>query len=132
MTTINPIVSTRQPRMFGLEKLALRQRSSDHPMVMFALASGMALMSMAFASASGSAVIGLGQPMIESGEVNSTQKQDRLPAGPIEAACHGQTWGAESSECLVMIAREAGRGADFKVRKLASAQNDLPAEVSVF
>ena len=131
MTTISLIDNTRQPRMFGLPKLALRRRSSDHPMVMFALVSGMALMSMAFASASGSAVTGLGEPTLEAGEINASQKQDRLPVSPTETACRGQAWGAESDECLVMIAREAGRGADFKVRKLASAQS-VPVDVSVF
>lgn len=124
MTTISPIENSRQPRMFGLPKLALRRRSSDHPMAMFALASGMALMSMAFASASGSAVAGLGQPAIVAGEVETSQKQDRLPVSPKETACHGQAWGAESDECLVMIAREAGRSTDFKVRKLAGDQAD--------
>ena len=132
MTTISPIENSRQSRMFGLPRLALRRRSSDHPMVMFALASGMALMSMAFASASGTAVTGLGEPTVEAGEVNASQKQDRLPASPTETACHGQAWGAESDECLVMIAREAGRSADFKVRKLASAQSAVPVDVSVF
>ena len=87
----------------------------------------MALMSMAFASASGSAVAALGAPPAVSGETTTSQKQDRLQTSPKDMACRGQTWGAESDECLVMIAREAGRGDDFKVRKLASAEAPVTA-----
>jgi hypothetical protein len=129
MTTIRSTERLQQPRprVFFLPKLALRRRSSDHPMAMFVLASGMALMSMAFASASGSAVAALGAPAAVSGETTTSQKQDRLQTSPKDMACHGQTWGAESDECLLMIAREAGRGDDFKVRKLASADAPVTA-----
>ncbi len=129
MTTIRSTERLQQSnqRVYFLPKLALRRRSSDHPMAMFALASGMALMSMAFASASGSAVAGLGATAPVSGEPVTSQKQERLPSSPKDTACHGQAWGAESDECLVMIAREAGRGDDFKVRKLAGADANQTA-----
>jgi hypothetical protein len=100
-----------------LPRLALRRRSADHPMVMFALITGTSLGVMAFASAP--------PPVLETprGGVEQTgasPKQDRLRMRPAEIACDGQAWGAESDDCLVMIAREAGRD-DVKVRRLASA-----------
>jgi hypothetical protein len=96
-------------------RLALRRRTADHPMILFALVTGISLGAMAFASvtapvASGEAVRGL-EP-----------KQDRLRMAPKDVACKGQAWGSESDECLTMIALEAGRSADLKVRRLASAE----------
>ncbi len=131
MTTISPIEKSLQPRerVFALPNLALRRRSTDHPMAMFALTSGLALMSMAFASTSGTAFAGLGEPATAMDTTRTTEKQNRLPLSPKDIACRGQAWSAESQECLVMIAREAGRGADFKVRKLASAET---AGTSIF
>jgi len=134
MTTIRTTEKFNQPRerVFILPRLALRRRSTEHPMAMFALASGMALMSMAFASASGATLAGLGEPAAAVEDSRTTQKQDRLPVSPTDVACRGQAWGAESNECLVMIAREAGRSADFKVRKLASAEPAGIAATSIF
>jgi hypothetical protein len=51
-----------------------------------------------------------------------------MPAGPktvglseTDIACHGQVWGAESAECLAMIAKQSGRIDGRTVRVLAGA-----------
>jgi len=101
-----------------LPRLALRRRSADHPMVMFALITGTSLGAMAFASATPPLMLEAPRGGIE--QTGASPKQDRLRMRPAEIACDGQAWGAESDDCLVMIAQEAGRD-DAKVRRLASA-----------
>lgn len=111
-----------------LPRLALRRRSADHPMMLFALVTGVSLGAMAFASSTSSVAVGEPARGIEA---MVAPKQDRLRMAPKEIACHGQAWGSESDECLVMIAREAGRNIDTKVRRLASAE-PLGATPNVF
>ena len=118
--TTNGIHGDPRARTGFMPRLALRRRSSDHPMVLFALVTGVSLGAMAFASAT--APTPAGAPIRGIEDSGAASKQDRLRMTPKEVACRGQAWGAESDECLTMIARESGRSTDLKVRRLASAE----------
>jgi hypothetical protein len=112
-------------RGFGIPQIALRRRSAEHPMAMFAVIVTDAFASMAAMSVEGPAVAAPGAPakIAEIADMNrTTGKADRLPASEAERACRGQAWGAETRDCLVMIAREAGK-ADIPVRLVAA---DVP------
>src|SRR5262245_7439818 len=105
-------------------RVALRERSDNHPMVMFATLVSAAFISMALMSpasailtAPDGAAAKLGQPAPDSG------KTSRLP--PVSdsgRACHGQAWGAETEECLLAIIRESGKTETPKIRMIASAE----------
>lgn len=101
--------------------LALRRRSADHPMAMFAVVAGAALISMAFTPSSGPAFASFNQPAKIGDEVKTTTKTSRLPLRGSDSACRGQAWGAESYDCLVQIARDSGKSETVRVRRLALA-----------
>jgi hypothetical protein len=115
------LISQATERRTTFPRLALRQRSQQHPVVMFtgivaaafiwALVPGEPNVSMA-------APLGAPQKIIQ--ETATTTKTSRLPEGGVEGACKGQGWGSESVECLTMIARENGK-IDLKVRLIAEA-----------
>jgi hypothetical protein len=107
----------------GFPKRALRQRSADHPMIMFFMAVAAAFTAMAVVPPSGAAFASFGIPAAV-----SAPALDAMPAGPknvglsdTDIACHGQVWGAESAECLAMIARQSGRTDGRMVRVIAGA-----------
>ena len=107
----------------GFPKIALRQRSADHPMIMFFLVVAAAFTAMAVVPPSGAAFASFGVPAAV-----SAPALDTMPAGPktvglseTDIACHGQVWGAESAECLAMIAKQSGRIDGRTVRVLAGA-----------
>lgn len=102
-----------------MPQLALRRRSADHPMVMFSIAAGVALASMAFTSAAGRPAVSFEEPVQVVQDVRTTTKTSRLPANDRDNACRGQAWGAESDACIVQIAKDSGRGETL--RRLASA-----------
>lgn len=114
-------------RGFGIPEIALRRRSHEHPMAMFAVIVTAAFVSMAAFSAQGSAVAAVpGAPARIADVGRTTAKTDRLPASEAERACRGQAWGSESLDCLVMIARESGR-ADNQIRLIAAAEPNRAA-----
>lgn len=98
----------------GFPRLALRQRSADHPMIMFFLVVAAAFMAMAMVPSSGSAFATIGNAAAPEAEPD----RDRSTVGlsEIEIACQGQAWGSETAECLATIARDAGRVGGRKVR----------------
>ncbi|WP_442581955.1 hypothetical protein ACSBOB_08270 [Mesorhizobium sp. ASY16-5R] len=104
-----------------LPSLALRRRSSDHPMAMFAVAAGAAFISMAVTPSSGTAFASFDRPAVAGGEVKTTAKTSRLPVRESSNPCQGQSWGEESYDCLVQIAIESGKTDAVRVRKLALA-----------
>ena len=123
-TTANPkddLVSQATERRTIVARLALRERSQQHPVVMFAgivtaafvwtLAPGQPNMSIAAPTA---------QPVKIVHQASTTQKTSRLPQSDVDRACKGQGWGGESAECLKMIARDNGK-AEVKVRLIADA-----------
>lgn len=125
-----PAAATRPAgpvRGFGIPEIALRRRSAEHPMAMFAVIVTAAFASMAAMSIEGPAVAAVpGAPArivdLDLDLDRGAAKADRLPTTEAERACRGQAWGAETRDCLVMIAREAGK-ADGPVRLVAA---DVP------
>jgi hypothetical protein len=118
-----------QPRERSFPALQLRRRTSDHPMVMFAVIVAAAFASMALVPTSGAAFASLGGSATfaprTSGEPDTTAKADRLTE--LDIACTGQAWGAEGEACLVAIARQAGRNEIVAIRVVALVEPDAPA-----
>lgn len=109
-------------RHFGFPKIALRQRSAEHPMIMFFMVVVTAFTAMALVPSAGSAFASFGvtafaQPAVTTG---ATAENTTGPT-EIEIACHGQAWGAQDTECLTVIARESGRDEAREVRLIADA-----------
>ena len=117
-----------QPRERSFPALELRRRTSDHPMVMFAVIVAAAFASMALVPTSGAAFASIGgsAPVAQrgSGEPDTTAKADRLSR--IDIACAGQAWGAESEACLVAITRQAGKNEIVAIRVVALVEPDAP------
>ena len=117
----------RDRRMDGPErndrrpKLALRQRASDHPMAMFMLIGVCAFVGMVVAPASGPAFASLNPPANVVQGAPTTLKTARLPEPAIDFACKGQSWGAESADCLRAIAEQSGQHRSRAVRMIANA-----------
>jgi hypothetical protein len=114
-----------QERLGRFPRIALRQRSSDHPMVMFAMLVSAAFVSMALMMPASSAVVAKpsGAPVKIADQFRETGKASRLPSmTDAGQACHGQSWGAESEECLVVIARESGKTEARNIRMIANAE----------
>jgi hypothetical protein len=110
-------------RGFGIPEIALRRRSAEHPMAMFAVIVTAAFASMAVMSHQAAAVAAVpGAPARIADVERAAPKTGRLPASEAERACRGQAWGAETRDCVVMIAREAGK-AEVPVRLVVA---DIP------
>ena len=102
-------------------KLALRQRASDHPMAMFMMLSAVAFVGMMFTPTIGPAFASLNPPANVVDGAPTTIKTARLPMPEIDFACKGQAWGAESADCLRVIAAQSGKHRDRAVRMIANA-----------
>lgn len=113
------------PERHGLfPRVTLRERSADHPMVMFAMLVLAAFVSMALMVPSSSTVVAKpgGGPIKIADQFRETGKTLHLPQmTDADRACHGQAWSAESEECLVVIAREGGK-TDARIRMIANAE----------
>ncbi|ESX60358.1 hypothetical protein X760_14515 [Mesorhizobium sp. LSHC422A00] len=102
-------------------KLALRQRASDYPVAMFSMLGACALAVMFLTPASGPAFASLNPPANVVQGAPTTIKTARLPEPEIDFACQGQAWGAESAECLRVIAAQSGVHKARSVRMIANA-----------
>ncbi len=111
-------------RLGRFPRLALRRRSSDHPMVMFAIVAGAAFASMAFVPTAGPAFATFSAPVKLNEDVRTTARLARVPFKETDIVCRGQEWTHESDACLRMIAGESGVDSDRKVRRLAGAAPD--------
>ena len=101
-------------------KLALRQRSAEHPMIMFFLVVAAAFTAMAVVPPSGAAFATFGVPAV--GAASATvDAAGNVGLTEVEISCHGQIWGAENTACLAAIARESGRATGRTVRVIAGA-----------
>ncbi|BCH22601.1 hypothetical protein [Mesorhizobium sp. L-8-3] len=110
-------------RGFDFPRIALRQRTQDHPMAMFAVAAAACFLAMALIPTSGPAFAAIGgAPRKIADDVRTTQKTARLPMSETERACQGQAWGNESLDCLLVIAREAGDRKARTIRMIANAE----------
>lgn len=106
-------------------RIALRERSADHPMVMFAMLVAVGFVSMALMMPASGAVLAkpTGAPQKIADQSRETGKTSRLPPmSDTDRACQGQAWSAESEECLVVIARESGKAETRKIRMIANAE----------
>lgn len=104
-------------------KLALRRRSQQHPMVLFFVFVATMFAATALVPPTGVVVSPLGVfTAISTPAVAGSSGRVAISAGPSgsEIACHGQAWGAQSPECLAMIARDSGV-AGRKIRVIAGA-----------
>jgi hypothetical protein len=122
------LISQATERRTIFTRLALRERSQQHPVVMFA-----AIVTAAFVwtLAPGAPNMSIAAPTVQPAKLvhqasTTTQKTSRLPQSDVDRACKGQGWGGESAECLKMIARDNGK-ADLKVRLIADA---APADLN--
>lgn len=108
----------------GVPRIALRQRSADHPMILFFLIAAAAFMAMALVPPSGAAFASFGISSAASASPSALIAADvRKTAGlsEVEVACHGQPWGAENAECLATIARDSGRAGNRRIRVISGA-----------
>ena len=106
----------------GFPKMALRQRSADHPMIMFFVIVAAAFIAMAAVPPSGAAFALFKAPAAMSAPAGAEADTPKnVGLSHTEIACNGQVWGAESAECLAMIAKESGRADGRKVRVIAGA-----------
>lgn len=118
MTRIVNLTERRMPA------LALRRRSADHPMAMFATLSAIALSTMAFTAGTESGFSPT--PRFDAPYTSKADiKTSRLPmTSKPESACNGVAWGVETQDCLREIAVDSGRNAPRTVRIIASADID--------
>lgn len=94
-------------------------------MVMFAMLVSAAFVSMALMMPASGAVPAKPNraPVKIADQSHETGKSSRLPPmSDTDRACQGQAWGAESEECLVVIARESGKREERKIRMIANAE----------
>jgi hypothetical protein len=118
-TTDPHIQATERRTVFP--QLALRQRSNDHPVVMFSAIAAAAFVWTLIPSDTTAAHASAARPPVKIvSQTQTTAKTSRLPVSDVDRACAGQSWGSESTVCLAEIARESGK-ADFKVRMIADA-----------
>jgi hypothetical protein len=110
-------------RHFAMPRIALRQRSADHPMVMFFVIVATAFAAAAFVSPSGTAFASLNTTAPLAGHASLTAS--RLATPEADVACRGQAWGAESEPCLEVIAKEAGKAR--KIRLIAADESQTTA-----
>ncbi len=109
----------------GFPKIALRQRSADHPMIMFFLVAAAAFTAMAVVPPSGAAFASFGKaPAAMSSPAKAPVGIDAprdVGLSEIDIACHGQAWGAQSEQCLATISKESGRTGGRAIRVIAGA-----------
>jgi hypothetical protein len=104
-------------------RVALRKRSNEHPMAMFAMLVTTAFVSMALMTP-GTAIFAArahaaAKPV---GQVQESGKSYRLPPVNAGRACHGQAWGAETEQCVLAIIRDSGKNETYRIRMIASAE----------
>lgn len=123
--TIAPRIDTEVLQNPFFPELALRRRSNEHPMVMFAALAGICLGSMALIPTAGPSLTSAERAPLKIAEtVKNTGKSARLvQLTETDIACSGQSWGNEDDACLLLIARDSGRDAR-QVRLIASAEPD--------
>jgi hypothetical protein len=110
----------------ALPQMNLRERTDQHPMAMFAIIVSAAFISFALMPSTKSAFAAPSAQPARMADViadgaRTTAKSDRLPAAnELAKACEGQTWGDESLDCLLQIARAGGK--EGSLRMVADAQ----------
>ncbi len=107
-------------RRYDIPKLRPRRFTDEHPMAMFAMIVITAFIAMVMLPAQGPAQAAISPEMVQaSGEAGTADKADKPLDIPVDEACRGQAWGAESLACLTVIARES-TGAARRIRLVAA------------
>lgn len=103
-------------------------RAERHPAAGFAIAAGIALAALGMTAQAGSGLYNVSAGTVtavgtfEADVPRATPKTDRLaPASEADRACAGQSWGRESSDCLVAIAKEGGKSDFVRIRTISGA-----------
>ncbi len=91
-------------------------------MAMFAIVTGIAFLTMAFAPTTGPSFASFGAPAKIGENARVAAKVPELPVDAANVACRGQAWGDEDEDCLATIAQSAGKGDRVTIRRLASAE----------
>ncbi|MEW9805750.1 hypothetical protein ABUE31_07135 [Mesorhizobium sp. ZMM04-5] len=106
-------------RHHGVAAIRLRQRSADHPMIMFFVLAAAVFLAMALVPPTSGAFASFGALRAAAPASRpSLPEPDLLQA---DLACIGQAWGAENADCLATISRNSGRPDGGKVRVITGA-----------
>jgi hypothetical protein len=115
-------------------RFGLRSQIERRPLIMFATVVTSAFLAMAFHPTAGSALASAKRA--EQHKVMIAELSEKGPrlrtVSEVDAACDGQSWGAESEGCLKMIAKESGRDDTRRVRLIASIGTEQPMTPNVF
>lgn len=111
-------------RRYDIPGLQLRRRSDEHPMAMFGVIVATAFISMFMMPSQNPAQAASGTASIRIEGATTTDRTSRLPETETDRACKGQAWGAESLECLAVIARESGIDDGRRIRLVAAGDID--------
>lgn len=107
----------------AMPNLALRRRSHEHPLAMFAIFALGALVAILLTPVAGPGLI---SPAASDTISNALrEKKDARVPSHTDLACEGQAWGAEAGECLVAILQETGTAAKReRIRLIQPAKPD--------
>lgn len=103
--------------------LSLRRRSSDHPLVMYAIIVGIAVASMAFVQTPGPRFVSFGAPARIGEDVRTTARIAGAPFREIDIVCRGQSWTHETDGCMRAMASDSGKAGRL-VRRIADPRPD--------
>ena len=97
----------------------LRSGAARHPMGMFAVVATAALASIMVPLSGAVALSPAGQGMQEQRVAPATE--ETVPASEIDVACSGQSWGNETTKCLVAISKDGGKTISARIRTISGA-----------
>ncbi|MER2534978.1 MAG: hypothetical protein ABTQ31_07400 [Rhizobiaceae bacterium] len=122
---MSAIHQDREIEIPSRQRLSLRRRSADHPMAMFATVALAAVASAALLLPAGITLASTGtstRAPVQHVSRDLPEKGPRLVRLNADDPCRGQAWGAESVQCLSVIARESGRDGTHQVRLIAGGE----------
>ena len=97
----------------------LRRSAARHPMGLFAAVATAALASI---------LVPLTGAVVPSPTGKGSQEQrltpaaeETVPASEIDVACSGQSWGNETTKCLVEISKDGGKTISARIRTISGA-----------
>jgi len=108
-------------RHWGFPRLALRRRAADHPMIMFFVVAAAAFTAMAMVPPAGAAFATLGAATQTAKTKAGAEVQPNVGLSDIDIACSGQSWGAQSPECVATIVKDSGRDNGRAIRVIAGS-----------
>ncbi|MFC3644282.1 hypothetical protein [Aquibium oceanicum] len=97
----------------------LRRGAARRPMGLFAAVSTAALASILVPLTGAVALSPAGQRTQE--QRLTPAAEERMPASEIDVACSGQSWGNETTKCLVAISKDGGKTISARIRTISGA-----------